>query len=50
MIRKILPTAKRLTHHNSYNLLEHKKMDQLKAKLYGDQEKTFWLKTKFFAK
>ena len=50
MIKNTLPGTFRLTHRSMYNLLEHKKIDQLKASLYGDQEKTLWLKTKFFAK
>ena len=35
---------------NQYGLLENKKMHDLKAKIYSDQEKTFWLKMKFFMK
>lgn len=50
MLRKALPTLSRITFRNTYGLLEHKKMDELKAKLYSDQEKTLWLKTKFFLK
>ena len=33
-----------------YGLLEHKKMDEVKAKLFGAQEKTFYLKLKFILK
>lgn len=50
MIKKAFPTLRRVTFKNTYGLLEHKKMDDLKAKLYGDKEKTLWLKTKFFLK
>lgn len=50
MLRKALPVLSRMTFRNTYGLLEHKKMDELKAKLYVDQEKTLWLKTKFFLK
>ncbi len=50
MLRKALPRLAHLTHRNNYYLLEHRKMDDLKAKLFGDQQKTLWLKTKFFLK
>lgn len=50
MLRKALPSIGRLTFRNCYGLLEHKKMDDLKAALYSDKEKTLWLKTKFFWK
>lgn len=50
MLRKALPSLTRITFKNSFGLLEHKKMDDLKAKLYSDKEKTLWLKTKFFLK
>lgn len=50
MLRKTLPKVGQITFRNTYGLLEHKKMDDLKAKLYRDQQKTLWLKTKFFLK
>lgn len=50
MLRQAIPKLSRLTYQNSYSLLEHRKMDDLKAKLFTDQEKTLWLKTKFFLK
>ncbi len=37
MLRKALPRLAHLTHRNNYYLLEHRKMDDLKAKLFGDQ-------------
>jgi hypothetical protein len=40
----------RLTHHTSYSLLDHKKMDDVKKKLYTDREKTIMLKLKFILK
>lgn len=47
MIRKSLAIHSKLIHRGVYQLLEHKKMDEEKAKLFGDQEKTFYLKLKF---
>lgn len=37
MLRKTLPKVGQITFRNTYGLLEHKKMDDLKAKLYQDQ-------------
>lgn len=50
MLRKALPVVNKITLRNVYGLLEHKKMDDLKAKLFMDQEKTLGLKAKFFLK
>jgi hypothetical protein len=50
MLRKALPRINSVLHRNAYGLLEHKKMSDLKTKIYGDQEKSFWLKSKFFIK
>ena len=35
---------------NRYYLLDHKKMDDLKSKLYEDRQVTLGLKIKFFLK
>lgn len=50
MIKKALPTIHKITFRSAYGLLQHKKMDEVKAKLYSDKEKTLLLKMKFFAK
>lgn len=50
MLRRTLPRISHLTHTNIYGVLDHNKMEQLKAKIYGDQEKSFKLKAKFFLK
>ena len=39
-----------LVHRATYGLLDHKKMEEVKAKLFGDQERTFYLKLKFILK
>jgi len=39
-----------LTQRLTYGLLDHKKMDDLKRKLFTDRDKTFLLKAKFFWK
>lgn len=50
MFRRSLPLASKLLHRNVYSLLKHTKMDEEKAKLFGDQERTFYLKLKFILK
>jgi hypothetical protein len=50
MLRKALPKVHNLTYKNVYGLLEHKKMDDLKAKLLADQKNNALLKVKFFLK
>lgn len=40
----------RLLHRQSYGLLDHKKMEELKQKLFTDREKTLLLKAKFILK
>ena len=50
MLRRLLLKPPSLTFRPSYQLLEHKKMDDLKAILFGKQEKTFYLKIKFILK
>ena len=50
MLKQSLVKIARITHRPSYCLLEHKKMHDLKVKLYSDQKQTLGLKTKFFLK
>ena len=50
MLKRSACVGSRLTFGINYSLLEHKKMDEVKAKLFGDQEKTFYLKLKFILK
>lgn len=50
MLRRSANVGSRLTFGINYRLLQHKKMDEVKAKLFGDQEKTFYLKLKFILK
>ena len=44
------PLCMPLMHGNRYYLLDHKKMDDLKSKLYEDRQVTLGLKIKFFLK
>lgn len=39
-----------LTHRNTYGVLNHHQMEQLKKKLFTDREKTLLLKAKFILK
>ena len=50
MLRQALPKITSITHRSTYCLLEHKKMHDLKTKLYSDKKLTFGLKAKFFLK
>lgn len=44
------PLCMPLMQGNRYYLLDHKKMDDLKSKLYEDRQVTLGLKIKFFLK
>ena len=46
MLKKTPFILRGLLHRNAYGLLKHSKMDEAKAELFGDQEKTFYLKLK----
>ena len=50
MIARSARIAPQLIQRNVYSLLKHTKMDEEKAKLFGDQERTFYLKLKFILK
>ncbi len=37
MLRRALPSIRYLSKKNMYGVLDHKKMEELKQKIYGDQ-------------
>lgn len=50
MHHKALPRVCRLLTKNHYKLLDHNKMEKVKSQIFGDNERTLYLKIKFILK